>query len=172
VDLNALVVLNAEVRSEVIPIAATRCVVIPNAAIQSVVDLGAMVAVQNAVILFAAQIVALNVVPNAVTRNAVTPNVVTQAATGDFPIEAVLNEAIQNVVQDVARDVVIQCAVTLFVRHVGDQCVADLDALVDSQDEDLPNDGQDVSPVGRLSPAAVQRADARDASLFSVPALS
>ena len=120
----------------------------------NVVDQGAKDAVQNevqsVVILFAARIVALNVAPNAAT-----PSVVL------------------NAVRDVARGVVIQCAATRCAatqsdRYAVDQCVADRDAMVDSQDEVLPNDGQGVSPVDLLSLVAVQSEGAQDAALFSV----
>ena len=128
-----------------IPIVATR-----SAAIQSVADRDAMGEVQNVVILFEA----LNA-----ARNAATPN------------------AVLSVVQDVARGVVLRSAVTQSVRYAVDQravdqCAAYPNAMVDSRDEVLPNDGQGVSPVDLLSLAVVQSADARDASLFSVPALS
>ena len=161
VDPNAPVVTNVEVRIGVIPIAATRC-----AAIQNVVYQDATDGVQNAVILLAARNVAPSVAPNAATRN-----VVSQAATDDFPNAAVLS-VVLNVVQGVARGVVIQSAVTLYVRHAVNQCVANLDALFDSQDEVLPNDGQGVSPVDLLSLDAVQRAVAPDAAPFLAPALS
>lgn len=140
--------MNAEFRSAVIQIAAIR----------SVVDQGAMDAVQNAVIRFEARIVALNVAP-IVVLNVVTPN-------------AVVLSVVRNVVQDVARDVAFPCAASLYVRYAGDQCVVDLDAMVDFQDEVLPNDGRGVSPVDLLSLSAVQSAVSPVAALFSVRALS
>jgi len=124
VDPNAQVVTNVAVRSEVIPIAATHCAAIPNVVIQNVVDQGATGVVLNA---------APNGVPNAVTLN-----VVSQTAMDDFPNEAVPNEAVLsvvlNAVQDVAPGVVLRCAVTQSDRYAVDQCVADRDAMVDSQD--------------------------------------
>jgi len=50
-----------------------------------------------------------------------------------------------------------------------DQRVVDPDALVDSQDEVLPNDGLVVSPVDLLSQAAVQSEVASCAALLPVP---
>ena len=179
-----VVVLNAKVRSGVILIAAT-----PSVVIQNVVAQGAKGAVQNevqsVVILFAARIVALNLALNVaptVAPSAETLNVVTQAATGDFPNEVVLNEAVLsvalNAVQDVARGVVIQCAViqcaatrcaaTQCAQSAVDQCAAHRGAMVDSQDEVLPNDGQGVSLVDLRSLGAVQSEVAQDAALFSV----
>jgi phage baseplate assembly protein W len=131
-----------DLNAVVAPNAEVRSAAIPNAAIQSGVGRGVTDAVQNAVIRFEARVVALTVAPNAVTQSVVL-----------------------NVVQDVARDVVIQC-----VRYAVDQLVADLDALVDSQDVVLPNDGQGASPVDLLSQVAVQSEVAPDAALFSVPA--
>jgi hypothetical protein len=97
--------------------------------------------------------------------NEATPIVASQAATGDFPNAVVLSEVL-NVVQDDARVVVIQSAVT---RYAVDQRVVDPDALVDSQDEVLPNVGQAVSLVDLLSQAAVQSEVASVAALLPVP---
>jgi hypothetical protein len=97
--------------------------------------------------------------------NEATPIVASQAATGDFPNAVVLSEVL-NVVQDDARVVVIQSAVT---RYAVDQRVVDPDALVDSQDEVLPNAGQAVSLVDLLSQAAVQSEVASVAALLPVP---
>ena len=47
--------------------------------------------------------------------------------------------------------------------------MVDPDALVDSQDEVLPNDGLVVSPVDLLSQAAVQSEVASCAALLPVP---
>jgi hypothetical protein len=105
--------------------------------------------------------------------NEATPIVASQAATGDFPNAAVLS-VVPNAVQDDARVVVIQSAViqssaSLCVHYAVDQRVVDPDALVDSQDEVLPNVGQAVSPVDLLSQAAVQSEVASVAALLSVP---
>jgi hypothetical protein len=97
--------------------------------------------------------------------NEATPIVASQAATGDFP-NAVVLSVVLNAVQDDARVVVIQSAVT---RYAVDQRAVDPDALVDSQDEVLPNDGQAVSPVDLLSQAAVQSEVASVAALLPVP---
>jgi len=97
--------------------------------------------------------------------NEATPIVASQAATGDFP-NAVVQSVVLNAVQDDARVVVIQSAVT---RYALDQRVVDPDALVDSQDEVLPNVGQAVSLVDLLSQAAVQREVASVAALLPVP---
>jgi len=193
VDPN-VVVLNAKVRSGVILIAATPSVVIQNVVAQGAKG-AVQNEVQSVVILFAARIVALNLALNVaptVAPSAETLNVVTQAATGDFPNEVVLNEAVLsvalNAVQDVARGVVIQCAViqcaviqcaviqcaatrcaaTQCAQSAVDQCAAHRGAMVDSQDEVLPNDGQGVSLVDLRSLGAVQSEVAQDAALFSV----
>ena len=118
-------------------------------------------------------VVVLNAkVRSGVILTAATPSVASQAATGDFPNEVVLS-VVLNAVRDVARGVVIQCAAiqcaaTQCVRYAVDQCVADLGAMVDSQDEVLPNDGQGVYPVDLQSLVAVQSEVAQDAALFSV----
>jgi len=117
--------------------------VIPIAVIQSAVDRGATGA----------------------ALNEATPIVASQAATGDFP-NATVQSVVLNAVQDDARVVVIQSAVT---RYAVDQRVVDPDALVDSQDEVLPNVGQAVSPVDLLSQAAVQSEVASVAALLPVP---
>ena len=120
-------------------------------------------AIQSALVVTDAEI-RIGVIPIAVT-----PIVASQAAMGDFQ-----NEAVLNVVQDDARDaairfVVIPFAVTRSDRYAVDQRVVDPDALVDSQDEVLPNVGQGVSPVDLLSQAAVQSEVASNAALISVP---
>ena len=82
---------------------------------------------------------------------------VVDPATWAFQVAARSHQPLQ--VQDVARAVVIQFA-------------ANRDAMVDSQDEVLPNVGQGVSPVDLQSLVAVQSEVAQDAALFSVPALA
>ena len=160
VVVKSVAVRIAATRCVVIPNAVTRCAVIQSAVIQSVVGRGAT-GVQNVVILFAVRVVAPSVALNEVTPNAVLN--VAQDVARDVVIQCVASLCVVlNVVQDVARGAVIPFAV--------DQCVENQGAMVDSQDGVLPNDGRGVSPVDRLSLVAVQSEVAQDAALFSVQA--
>ena len=164
VDLNAAVETNAEVRSAGIPIAVTRCaagrvatgVVTPNVVPSVAQDVAPGAVIQCAVTRCAVLSVVQDVAPGVVIQNAVTLNVATLSA-------------VLSVARDVAPGVVIQNAVTRCVRSAVDQCVANRDAMVDSE-EVLPNGGQGVSRVDLLNLVAVQIEVAQDAALFSVPA--
>ena len=95
--------------------------------------------IQNVVILFEAQVVAPNVALSEATPNAVL-SVVQDVARGVVIQCAVTLTVVLSVAQDVALVVVIQYAViqyvvTPFVTRIAvDRCEANLDAMVDSQD--------------------------------------